>query len=569
MPKNNKKSRVARLGKRKTLKSIFFKRWIEVLLAFAILLAIFVPVIINATFMSMENAFYMSNSIVQHALENAYEDIYGKDSLVPEGEREQVFIDRAKFRVTTYSYGSEYFCMLYDSDTGKVIADCNEFIFLFVRENEDSPAMMYTCPTSAVPEYTALYESIAENYKTFMEYYIETDIETFYLKGNEFHPGKMTAYVMPMEYNETLHDAEEMALETHHFDFTPAESGYTECNAGSYKTVLGPIVAGYGDSAYYMFPETNERAWELLHETYDAETGCVTPEESITTLTYEGSNMYIVSETPIHFSADTVYTLRSVCYFDVADIMTAPLIAFIIAVTILSALFCFIASKITYAHSKAQYDMEDYRKTLMNTMAHDLKSPLMSISGYAENLKESVHSEKREHYASAIMDNVDHMNHIIEEILTLSKTEDGNVVLNKTELIVEEVIRECLKKYELQMSKRKLQSVMNGSLTLRADKTLFTEALDNLIGNAVKYADAESVITFTLDKKSIGIANQCSAEISDVNELLKPFVTGNENRSNKGGSGLGLAIAKNIMDLHKFKMNVKYEGKKFHVEIKL
>lgn len=569
MSKSNKKSRVARLGKRKTFKSIFFKRWFEVLLAFGILLAIFVPVIVNATFMSMENLFYMTNSNVQHTLEDAYEDIYSKDSQIPEEEREQAFIDRAKFRVTTYSYGSEYLCMLYDTDTGEVIADCDEFIFLIARENEDLPAMMYTCPTSAVPEYAALYESIAEDYKTFMEYYIETDAETFYIKDNEFRPGKMTAYVMPMSYNETLQDAETTAKEIYHFDFTPTESGYTECNADSYKTVMGPFIAGYGDTAYFMFPETAEKSWELLHETYDEETGRVTSEESDVTFMYEGTSLLITSETPIHFSADTVYTLRSVCYFDIADIMNIPLIIFIVAVTLLSALFCFIASKITYAHLKAQYDMEDYRKTLMNTMAHDLKSPLMSISGYAEMLKESVHSEKREHYASAIMDNVDHMNRTISDILSLSKTEDGNVVLNKTELNAEELIKECLKKYELQMSEKKLTSRVDDSLTLSADKTLFTEALDNLIGNAVKYADSDSEITFTLNKKSIGITNQCSAEISDVNELLKPFVTGNENRSNKGGSGLGLAIAKNIMDLHKFKLNIKCEDKKFKVEIKL
>ena len=75
----NKKSRVARLGKRKTFKSIFFKRWFEVLLVFAILLAIFVPVIINATFIAMENLFYVTNSNMQHSLEDAYADIYGND----------------------------------------------------------------------------------------------------------------------------------------------------------------------------------------------------------------------------------------------------------------------------------------------------------------------------------------------------------------------------------------------------------------------------------------------------------------------------------------------------------
>ncbi|MBQ8246913.1 MAG: HAMP domain-containing histidine kinase [Lachnospiraceae bacterium] len=570
MSKNNKKSRVARLGKRKTFKSIFFKRWIGTLIVFALLLSILVPTLISVAFMAMENIFYITDSNMQYALEEAYRNVC-ENPLIPEEEREQEFINRAKFRVAGYSVDETYLCMLYDTETGEIIADCDETFFLILRESENAPARAYTCPTSAVPELTAAFESIAGDELTFYNYYIETDIETFYIKGDEFRPGKMTAHVMPLAYNNDtlLQEDYQNAKENYSFDFTPAESGYTECTAGSYHTIVGPVVAGYGDTSFYFFPETAADAWSVLHHTYDEETGCMVPEELNLTVGWDGTTLLIVSETQMHFSENENYTLRSICYYDVADYALVPFILFIVASIILSCLICLISSKITYAGLKAHYDMEDYRKTLMNTMAHDLKSPLMSISGYAENLKESVHAEKREHYATSIMENVDHMNRIISDILSLSKTEDGNVVLNKTELNVEDLISECLKKYELQMSERKLQSVINGSLTLRADKTLFTEALDNLIGNAVKYADSESVIIITLDKKSIGIINQCKAEFDDVKGLLKPFVTGNENRSNKGGSGLGLAIAKNIMDLHKFKMNVEFEDKKFKVEIKL
>jgi len=569
MSKNNKKSRVARLGKRKTFKSIFFKRWITSLIVFGLLLAILVPPLISTAFMALENIFYITDSNMLHSLQKAYNDIYAEDSMIPEEDREQEFINRAKFRVASFSYDTTYFCMLYDTQNGKIVADCEENIFLFIRESEEEPAIMYTCPTSAVPEYTAVFESITGDIVTYNNYYIETDIDTFYIKGNEFRPGKMTAYVMPIDYDEVLHEADTYAKESYSFDFTPVENGYTECQADDYKTVLGPIVAGHGDTTCYAYPETAADAWSVLHHTYDEETGCMVPEELNLTVGWGGTTLLITAETQMYFSENENYTLRSICYYDVADYALVPFILFIVVFIILSCLICLISSKITYAGLKAHYDMEDYRKTLMNTMAHDLKSPLMSISGYAENLKESVHAEKREHYATAIMENVDHMNRIISDILSLSKTEDGNVVLNKTELSVEDIIRDCLKKYELQMSERKLQAETVGSLSFRADKTLFTEAMDNLIGNAVKYADRNSQITFKLDKKGIGITNQCSAEIGDVNELLKPFVTGNENRSNKGGSGLGLAIAKNIMDLHKFKMNVEFEDKKFHVKIKL
>ena len=569
MSKNSKKSGVARLGKRKTFKSIFFKRWITSLIVFGLLLAILVPTLISTAFMALENIFYVTDSHIQHSLQEAYHDIYAEDSMIPEEDREQEFINRAKFRVASFSYDTTYLCMLYDTQNGKIVADCDENIFLFIRESEEKPAIMYTCPTSAVPEYAAVFESIAGDIITYNNYYIETDIESFYIKGNEFRPGKITAYVMPIDYDEVLHDADTYAKESYSFDFTPVENGYTECHADDYKTVLGPIVAGHGDTTCYAYPETAAVAWNALHHTYDEETGCMVPEELKLTVGWGGTTLLITAETQMYFSENENYTLRSICYYDVVDYAQVPFILFIMAFIILSCLICLISSKITYAGLKAHYDMEDYRKTLMNTMAHDLKSPLMSISGYAENLKESVHAEKREHYAAAIMNNVDHMNRIISDILSLSKTEDGNVVLNKTELNVEEVIRNCLKKYELQLSERKLQTEIVGALNLRADQTLFTEAMDNLIGNAVKYADSDSVINFTLNKKSIGITNQCSVEISDANELLKPFVTGNENRSNKGGSGLGLAIAKNIMDLHKFNLNITYNDQIFEVKIKL
>ncbi len=571
MSKNSKKSRVAHLGKRKTFKSIFLKRWIGTLIVFALLLAILVPPLISASFIAMENIFYITESNMQYTLEEAYRNVYDGNLLIPEEEREQEFINRAKFRVAGFSADETYLCMLYDTETGEIIADCDATFFLILRESENAPARAYTCPASAVPELTAVFESIAGDETTYYNYYIETDIETFYIKGDEFRPGKMTAYVMPFKYyNDTLLPEDyQNAKESYSFDFTPSKSGYTECTAGSYHNIVGPIVGGYGDTYFCSYPETAAKAWDALHCTYDENTGKMTPEEVHVTVAFEGTTLHIVTETPMHFSQNENYTLRSVCYFDVADYATVPFIIFIIAFIILSCLICFISAKITYAGLKAQYDIADYRKTLMNTMAHDLKSPLMSISGYAENLKESVHSEKREHYASAIMDNVDHMNRIISDILSLSKTEDGNVVLNKTELNVEDLISECLKKYELQLKERQLETVVNGTRLLTADKTLFTEALDNLIGNAVKYADADSVIVFNLDKKSICISNKCSAEIEDADELLKPFVTGNENRTNKGGSGLGLAIAKNIMDLHKFKMHVKCEGKQFEVNIKL
>ena len=83
-----------------------------------------------------------------------------------------------------------------------------------------------------------------------------------------------------------------------------------------------------------------------------------------------------------------------------------------------------IISKISYEKLKGFYRNEDYRKALMNSMAHDLKTPLTVMSGYAENLKENVQTEKREHYAEAILENTNYMNGIITDVLGLAKLEE-------------------------------------------------------------------------------------------------------------------------------------------------
>lgn len=233
-----------------------------------------------------------------------------------------------------------------------------------------------------------------------------------------------------------------------------------------------------------------------------------------------------------------------------------------------STVLAFIWAKISYTILKSQYDMEDYRKTLMNTMAHDLKSPLMSISGYAENLKNNVNTDKKDHYAESILGNVNYMNGIIESVLTLGKTENEKLVLKRQKTNVAALFEECKKKYELQMNFKNLKLNIEGDGVYNIDVSLFTQAIDNLVGNAVKYASDKSEVNVKISNSVISISNKCDSmpEVS-ANELCEAFVVGNENRSNKTGSGLGLAIVKNVCDLHKFNLEIKCENNEFTVNI--
>ena len=67
----------------------------------------------------------------------------------------------------------------------------------------------------------------------------------------------------------------------------------------------------------------------------------------------------------------------------------------------------------------------------MNSMAHDLKTPLAAMTGYAENLIDNIRTDKQEHYAKAIKDNVEYMNGLIKNVLLLSKSEAESITLDK------------------------------------------------------------------------------------------------------------------------------------------
>ena len=239
-------------------------------------------------------------------------------------------------------------------------------------------------------------------------------------------------------------------------------------------------------------------------------------------------------------------------------------------IVLFSALIAFLWAKVSYTRLKAGYDVEDYRRNLMNIMAHDLKSPLMSISGYAENLRDNLHTENQEYYSEAILNNVQYMNGIIESVLSLSKAEQGNVVLKREAFPVSEKLQELVKSQESRLQEKGLKVELAGELVVEADKVLFEQVLYNLLDNAVKYASNNGIIRVMISAEKISFWNLCEADLRAVSDTLcNPFVVGDTNRGGRKGSGLGLAIAKNICELHGFTLELVCEEGSFEAKIKI
>lgn len=210
-----------------------------------------------------------------------------------------------------------------------------------------------------------------------------------------------------------------------------------------------------------------------------------------------------------------------------------------------------------YLKKKSAYDLYTYRITTTNAMAHDLKTPLTAISGYAENLIEQVHVDKREYYAKSILTNVEYMDQMIHDILELSKSEDIRQKINAENISLAEIVREEIDSLSRIIEERKLSVSVSGDCELCTDRNMLTSLVDNLISNAVRYAKEQSDITINLaDRRTsdalfagngILIKNALSNPLQKtVDELKKPYVKGDDSRGARSGSGVGLAIVENV-----------------------
>lgn len=250
------------------------------------------------------------------------------------------------------------------------------------------------------------------------------------------------------------------------------------------------------------------------------------------------------------------------------EMYQTELILIYVGLVFFSIVVAWITSYTAYIKQKSFYEMDQYRRNMTNTMAHDLKSPLMVISGFAENLLEQDLAEKPKHFTSSILDNVQYMNQIIDKVLELSKVESAEYKLQKEDVDLRKISEKLVENYTSQMDERGLEIRLSGECVVSADELCMMQVLDNLIGNAVKYSIEGSVIEIQLSDNKYRIANTSSVDFDvDVKDLTTPFVKGDNSRSGKKGSGIGLAIVKNLVEQHGYHLEIECNDRIFVAEI--
>lgn len=207
-----------------------------------------------------------------------------------------------------------------------------------------------------------------------------------------------------------------------------------------------------------------------------------------------------------------------------------------------------------------QIQQEQLRTNLLRAISHDLRTPLTSISGNAGILMANslvLNGEQKQELYSDIYDDSMWLINLVENLLSITRIDDGAVYLNFQAELLEEVIAEALLHVNRHKDEHNIRVLLEDELLMaRMDSRLIIQVIINLVDNAIKYTQAGSNITVTAKREQqlvrVEIADDgpgISAEAKA--KIFEMFYTADNVRGDgRRGLGLGLALCKSIIHAH-------------------
>ena len=222
-----------------------------------------------------------------------------------------------------------------------------------------------------------------------------------------------------------------------------------------------------------------------------------------------------------------------------------------------------------------QEQMAELRNDFSYAMVHDMKSPLSSIIMGAHFLHSGKVDDKpqiKEKYYTIIEDEAEHLLALVNKLLTISKLENKKLILNKWDIDIEPIIADLIDKTKAKATKP-LEIVTDLKIkNVFADEQYLTEAIANLLDNAIKYSKDEikiKISTIDTDKNvllkvrdnGIGITKEEQQIIFD--KFGRAAIHEKNRKGGVSGFGLGLNYVDQVMKAHGGKVTVSSEKDKF------
>lgn len=225
----------------------------------------------------------------------------------------------------------------------------------------------------------------------------------------------------------------------------------------------------------------------------------------------------------------------------------------------------YLAAALSYMSHKVATAEEDQKKFIAN-VSHDFRSPLTSIKGYLEAMIDgTIPEEMHEKYLKVVLNETDRLTKLTNGLLTLNNLNMTGMVLEKSIFDINQVIKNVLESFEGTLLKKKLSIdlVLTGDqMLVEADMSKIQQVLYNLMDNAIKFSNYDSVIKIeTTQKRNKVFVSVKDSGIGIPKDSLKLiwdrfYKTDLSRGKDKKGTGLGLSITKEIIKAHKENINV-------------
>ena len=213
-------------------------------------------------------------------------------------------------------------------------------------------------------------------------------------------------------------------------------------------------------------------------------------------------------------------------------------------------------------------ELERVRTEFVANVSHELKTPLTSIMGFVETLKEGAVEDaaQRVRFLQIIDEHSKKLHALIDELLLLSKIESAQGVIQKEPVEVESLLKKVLELFEEGLKTQKIKAhlkITPKPFWVEGDRLLLERAFSNLVSNAVKYnkPNGEILIEASCGPKSADISfadTGIGIPESDLGRIFERFYRVDRSRAREsGGTGLGLSIAKHIVERHDGTIEVK------------
>ena len=211
---------------------------------------------------------------------------------------------------------------------------------------------------------------------------------------------------------------------------------------------------------------------------------------------------------------------------------------------------------------EALKEMESYRREFLGNVSHELKTPIFSIRGFAETLRDGALEDERVNrgFLEKILNNSDRLSNLAQDLAEISRMEMGELEMKLAPFDLRRVANDVVESLE-PITEAQGVTVTNrvpGTLPpVVGDAIRIRQVLVNLVENAIKYNDAGGYVDVvarlvpTGEVKVSIVDDGIGIAPDDIPRLTERFYRVDKSRSRaQGGTGLGLAIVKHILNAH-------------------